>query len=230
MLFASDCVWLSWFELWEKAVASSSISEVRRRRVMTSNVGAIQISLQHQFSHQMVSNVFTTGTLPPISVAPPPAFVATINGAPSTREPIDNPVPVLDENLNILPNDRISKRETSDVGVEIPEIKISYLPILTNDKSDAPTSSDQLFKEDLAAQDLESAEVAQALEYFHLEEGSLDSDSLISENRTLLDRLGAMIFSKETHNVIKSIRRLLAAYGQGFEFSNSSILAGSNRC
>ncbi|CAO3591175.1 unnamed protein product [Absidia cylindrospora] len=43
----------------------------------------------------------------------------------------------------------------------------------------------------------------------------------------ILDTFGAWAISKETNQVLRAIRKLLAAFGQGFELSNLQVLIGS---
>ncbi|ORZ23450.1 hypothetical protein BCR42DRAFT_344112 [Absidia repens] len=43
----------------------------------------------------------------------------------------------------------------------------------------------------------------------------------------ILDAFGSWVISKETNQVLRAIRKLLAAFGQGFELSNLQVLIGS---
>jgi hypothetical protein len=47
-----------------------------------------------------------------------------------------------------------------------------------------------------------------------------------SDNMTFMDRLGSLLLSKETAIVIKSIRKMLTAFNQGLQLSNSDFLSG----
>lgn len=96
-----------------------------------------------------------------------------------------------------------------------------------------PTPTQRRFSRSLCREELEKeteldeAEFKESLEFLYHE----DKDEHPNEKpvaSTLVDKIGDLVLSKETSKVVKSIRRVLAAYGQGLELTNAQLISGIN--
>ncbi|OZJ05331.1 hypothetical protein BZG36_01596, partial [Bifiguratus adelaidae] len=90
-------------------------------------------------------------------------------------------------------------------------------PIITR-----TASSRNMPTDDVPADDEPPATAVQNLEknYFSIDLGEDQEPS------SFIGRLGSWAVTKETNRVLKNIMSLLAAFGQGFEYSNLQVLAG----
>jgi len=169
----------SWYELWRKDHSLTNMTETRRRSVLSTNVGAIQVRLRHQFNSEFSPDLYTKLTDVFRSVKP-----VTLD------ELYQRPAQV-----NLMP----------------PSLTNEPMPLSPRRRS--VPSIDEIREQE--------ALVHESLEFLYHEDQTLDPPPV-----TLMDRIGGLILSKETNQVLKAIRRVLLAYGQGLELTNAQMLSG----
>jgi hypothetical protein len=71
----------------------------------------------------------------------------------------------------------------------------------------------------------EAKHLHESIEFF-MHEDDYESAHISANQSTFLERLGEFILSRETNSVLRGIRRLLLAFGQGLEMTNANLLSG----
>ena len=199
----------SWFELWEKEQSDGNTTAIGRRSLTSRNVGAIKLGLQHTFTASLDPRYF------PSFVESESGSVSELSRASSSHSSLQN---VLMGSASHLP---LTSLTAETVTPALPVKELGDDIEIADDYEKTPITSSATHEEQLKQ---EEDNIKVSSQYFYHEE----EEELEEEGRTagFLDRLGDLVLSKETSTVLKAIRKITAAYGQGLEMSNASLLGG----
>ena len=184
----------------------SNMSAARRKSTASGNVGAIQIKIRHQLNDPADAHLLKAVTT------------------------MDYPVTVL------IPEDVVKQSGSTTVVMPMsPSVRSERSKSFVSTKSetspptgarpiDEPSTPLSRRSSILSQKEMEDEEkhLSTSLEFLFHE----DEDAPRGESSTIMEKLAEWFLSKETNEVIKAIRKVLALYGQGLELSNSALVSG----
>ncbi|CAM0136598.1 unnamed protein product [Umbelopsis sp. WA50703] len=233
-------VFTNYYEIWDKKQASSNVSVITQKRNLASNIGAIQCRIYYRYqdanfrsetnSLTQSDKSSTTGTHGD--------NVQRRRGSSASRHQVAKSAAMLsDQQIGDEFRKHLqSERRTSQGSFHFQKYEEKHDGELKNmNDIDAEADEQQPETDDQqswfsswfnSGSTIPSASTSSSSRKEVKEEkarlSSLDSDS----NSSLLDTITSWSTSKETGSVLKSISKLLSAFGQGFELSNYQIVTG----
>ncbi|KAJ2729960.1 hypothetical protein IW152_005434 [Coemansia sp. BCRC 34962] len=238
-------IFTSYYEIWDRKLAASTVPEQRQRQVLSKNLGALQVRVNYRFQKKedpepsiaKIRGPHIAGTVPSQLVNQ----IAKSGDKPSPAElPIEELVAEFANEYNqymemvrkyghraIVRNALASDGTKSAVGftkVDDDAVPSDVRRPGTATPSTSSKSTMGWFTEiftgapPLAASD-EAKQSQGPLE------GAAESSKTATE-RTLMQSLTSMFISPSTFMAIKSLDRLVGTFNQGVELSNTELLGG----
>ncbi|KAI9264777.1 hypothetical protein BY458DRAFT_438129 [Sporodiniella umbellata] len=241
----------SYYEVFEKKLAIGATSQVSRKSLMTSGVGAIQAQIAYQ-QHPIKSN--QEGSLDPKEMNE----LIDRQQMQLEYESVLNDRELIEEFNKRLKNQRESSEEIefnkyeqgNDQSKNLHDDSQDYPDdSSTDEQPERPLSLPRSRADTLSVveqeKDSKGSFIDTLTSYFSLsspnqptaikkteglqedlEKNVLKDDDDSLKTFPILNTLGSWTMAKETNQVLRAIGKLLVAFGQGFELSNLQILAG----
>ncbi|KAJ2871649.1 hypothetical protein GGH93_004653 [Coemansia aciculifera] len=243
-------IFTSYYEIWDRKLAASTVPEQRQRQVLSKNLGALQVRVNYRFqkmedpepSIAKVRGAHIAGTVPNQLVN---QIAKNGDKVGAAELPIEELVAEFANEYNqymemvrkcghraIVRNTLASDGTKSAVGftkVDDDAIPSDMRPpgtatLTTNSKSTIGTPGwfAEIFTGAPPPAPTASEEIERPLGSL---EGAAESSKAATE-RTLMQSLTSVFISPSTFMAIKSLDRLVGTFNQGVELSNTELLGG----
>ncbi|KAJ2055538.1 hypothetical protein GGH13_007809, partial [Coemansia sp. S155-1] len=243
-------IFTSYYEIWDRKLAASTVPEQRQRQVLSKNLGALQVRVNYRFqkmedpepSIAKVRGAHIAGTVPNQLVN---QIAKNGDKVGAAELPIEELVAEFANEYNqymemvrkcghraIVRNSLASDGTKSAVGFT--KVDDDAIPSDMRPPGAAtPTASSkstigtpgwfaEIFTGAPPSAPTASEEIERPLGSL---EGAADSSKTVTE-RTLMQSLTSMFISPSTFMAIKSLDRLVGTFNQGVELSNTELLGG----
>lgn len=191
----------SWYELWHRKLSDVNTSPNARRSLKSSNVGGIQLKIDHCFSADKYLFLFMDSyySMKLFLERKAESSIATSHDADV---------------------EGVSPEAAKEAEEHLAEVQME-------EDYDMGSPEEAQLKEE-KEWNASTERLMEGANFFYKEDLSMDvPDSIPGEgSSTILDKLGDWLLSKETNNVLKSIRKLFHAFGQGLDISHGSMMGG----
>ncbi|KAG1105936.1 hypothetical protein G6F59_004551 [Rhizopus arrhizus] len=231
----------SYYEIFEKRLAIGATSQVSRKTLMTSGVGAIQAQIAYRY------RVHTTQTSLDASEMNDLIDRQQMAIGLNDRELIEEFNKRLEcqrESNEDIEFNKFEQQELADDGQDVPDdssteeqqqrplslsrSRASTLSVVQQEQENKTSllgSLSSLFSFSFSNGSA-TVESHSTLKEDELEKNVLEEEEEGLKSFPILNTLGSWTMAKETNQVLRAIGKLLVAFGQGFELSNLQILAG----
>ncbi|KAG2176612.1 hypothetical protein INT44_007276 [Umbelopsis vinacea] len=224
-------VFTNYYEIWEKKQASSNVSVVSQKRNLASNIGAIQCRIYY---HYQDANIQSYDPHSPTSSNHMP----TSPNAEKTRRTSVSSTSLAAQSTAMLTDQQIGDEFRKQLQLErkASDDTVHFQKYEESDGQSGPAN-------EMGADGISQAASEDQKSWFSNWFGSIipstsnssksslndtSNESTMDEesNSSMLETIGTWATSKETGAVLKTISKLLSAFGQGFELSNYQIVTG----
>ncbi|KAH8550853.1 hypothetical protein BGW37DRAFT_529373 [Umbelopsis sp. PMI_123] len=226
-------VFTNYYEIWEKKQASSNVSVVSQKRNLASNIGAIQCRIYYNYQDANAKMYDGHETTTPGNEM----SKANVGGEQGRRSSVGS-ISLAAQSTALLTDQQIGdefrkqlqhERRASDDSMHFHKYEenddhssstndIGTDGISQNGSEDQKSWFSNWFGSIIPS----TSNSSKSSLNNSTTESTLDDDS----NTSILETIGSWATSKETSTVLKTISKLLAAFGQGFELSNYQIVTG----
>jgi len=227
-------VFTNYYEIWDKKQASSNVSVVGQKRNLASNIGAIQCRIYYRYQDT------STDEEPLRITAGEPNGKIDGNAGERYQGASTNSTSLAAKSTALLTDQQIGdefrkhlqhERRASGDGFhfqkyEEDDNRVGSVNDMAADELDHHETDDQ--KPWFSNWFNIGSSIPSASSSSTITKSSSNQTSPLDDtsNSSLLESIGSWATSKETSGVLKTISKILAAFGQGFELSNYQIVTG----
>ncbi|KAI8981562.1 hypothetical protein BDB01DRAFT_744682 [Pilobolus umbonatus] len=192
----------SYYELWDKKLSSGATTIINRERTSLNNVGALKLRISHQFYNAQTLDQGTN--------------IGELSQLKTTPHSSTNLITEEELNADLKRHMKYKKQrpDTEEVVALSLYEQEDHPPPIQPDHSD-----DEEFGELIGAS-------KESITSRHLEHETKSLDKQWRMNDGVMNAVESIPGTMEISQVIRTITKLLASFGQGFEMTNKEILVG----